>query len=141
MLALIPGNSALLKSKQIIADQTSNDGIKDVEKLAPVKYLSNFGGTLEMPPINCEINLILTWFSNWFIVAETANRQEPTFSITDPKLYVPIVTLSTQDNVKLSQQLKSGFQRTINWNKYQWKASIEVQNEYLDFQVDQIFSE
>ena len=48
-----------------------------------------------------------------------------TFAITDTKLYVPVVTLSSQDNVKLLDQLKSGFKRTINWNKYQSKVSTE----------------
>ena len=61
-----------------------------------------------MPLINCEINLILTWcvISN--------DTKATAFAITDTKLYVPVVTLSTQDNVKLLQQLKSGFERTIN---------------------------
>ena len=58
------------------------------------------------------------------------------FKITDTKLSVPVVTLSTQDNAKLLQQLKSGFKRTINWNKYQTKVTIEGVNQYLDFLID-----
>ena len=58
------------------------------------------------------------------------------FAITDTKLYVPTVTLSTQDNWKLLQQLKSGFKRTINWNKYQSKVSPERQNQHLDSLID-----
>ena len=54
-----------------------------------------------------------------------------TFAITDTKPYVPGVTLSNQDNTKLLQQLKLGFKRTINWNKYQSKLPIERQNQYL----------
>ena len=50
------------------------------------------------------------------------------FKITDTKLYFPIVTLSTQDNVKLLKQLESGFKRTVNWNKYQSKTTNQVQN-------------
>ena len=65
--------------------------------------------------------------------------QEPTFTRTDIKLYVPLVTLSTQDNAKLLQQLKSGFKRAINWNKYQTKKSTERQNQYLDFLIDPSF--
>ena len=61
------------------------------------------------------------------------------FKITDTKLYVPVVTLSTQDNEKLLQQLKSGFKRTINWNKYQPKVSPERQNQYLNFLIDPSF--
>ena len=61
-----------------------------------------------MPLINCEINLILTWLENCFIIANPVpiNNQVPTFSIADTKPYVLVVTLSTQDNAKLLQQLK-----------------------------------
>ena len=59
--------------------------------------------------------------------------------ITDTKLYVPGVTLSTQDNAKLLQKLKSGFNKTINWNKYQPNVSPERQNQYLDFLIDPNF--
>ena len=76
---------------------------KDVEIVVPLKYLSNFWRTLEMPLINCEDNLILTWSSTCVITNYTDAR---TFSITDTKFYVPIVTLSTQDYVKLLQQLE-----------------------------------
>ena len=72
-----------------------------------------------MSLINCEINLFLTWSKDLFIIARNANNQEPRFAITDTKLYVPVVTLSAQDYAKLLQQLKTGFKRTINWNKYQ----------------------
>ena len=68
-------------------------------------------------------------------------NQDPTFSITDTKLYVPVVTLSTQDNTKLLEQLKSGFKRTINWNKYQSKKSTEGQNQYIDYLIDTSFQE
>ena len=74
---------------------------KDVEIMVPLKYLSNFWRALEMPLINCEINLILTWSSTCAITNSTGAR---TFEITDTKLYVPVVTLSTQDNSKLLQQ-------------------------------------
>ena len=62
-----------------------------------------------------------------------------TFTITDTKLYVPIVTVSTQDNTKLFQQLKSGFKRTTNWNKYQSKVTIHAPNPYLEFLIDSSF--
>ena len=79
--------------------------------------------------ITCKINLILTW-------SEAGAR---TFKITDTKLYVPVVTLSAQNNAKLLQQLKSSFKRTINWNKYLPKVSPERQNQYLDFFIDPSF--
>ena len=72
-----------------------------------------------MPLISCEINLSLNWSKDCVILADVVEDQSATFSITDTKLYVPVVTLSTQDNAKLLQQLKSGFRGTINWNKYQ----------------------
>ena len=83
-----------------------------------------------MPLINCEINLDLNWSKNCVIVATNAD-QKTTFSITDLKIYVPVVTLSTQDNAKLLAQLKSGFKRTINHNKYQSKISTERLTKYL----------
>ena len=72
--------------------------------------------------ISCEINLTLTWSEDCVISSRTGATK---FKITDTKLYVPIVTLSTQDNAKLLRQLKSGFKRKINWNKYQPKVSTE----------------
>ena len=88
-----------------------------------------------MPLINCEINLILVWSANCVIVSAAVPNHVATFSRTDTKRYVPVVTLSTQDNVKLLDQLKSGFKRTTNWNKYQSKASIQVQKQYLDYLI------
>ena len=98
--------------------QTGNNGTKDVEIMVPLKYLSNYWRTLEMPLINCEVNLILTWSSTCVIVSTGNANQAATFAITDTKLYVPVVTLSTQEHTKFLQQLKSVFKRVINWNKY-----------------------
>ena len=94
--------------------QTEDDGTKNVEIMVPIKYLSNFWRTLEMPLINSEVNLILTWSANCVIVSTNVSNQNATFAITDTKLYVPVITLSQQDNTKLLQQLKSGFKRVIN---------------------------
>ena len=80
--------------------------------MAPLKYLSNFCRTTEMFLINCEINLILTWYADFVIAVCTAVNQATTFA-TDTNLYAPVVTLVTNDNAKLLQQLKSGFKRTI----------------------------
>ena len=102
-----------------ITGQTGNNGRKSVEIMVPLKYLSNFWRTLEMPLINCEVNLILTWSSNCLLISTLSPNQNATFAITDTKLYVPVVTLSTQEYTKFLQQLKSGFKRVINWNIYQ----------------------
>ena len=76
---------------------------------------------------------------NCILVAGTAANQNPEFQITDTKLYVPVVTLSIQDNIKLLKQLESGFKRTINWNKYLSKPTNQAQNRYLDFLLDPKF--
>ena len=89
-----------------------------------------------MPLINYEINHILTQSADWAISFATG---ETKFAITDTKLYVPVLTLLTQDNPKLLKQLKSGFKTAINRTKYQSKVSIERGNEYLDYSVDPSF--
>ena len=104
--------------------------------MVPLKYLCNFWRTLKMPLINCEINLDLNWSKKCVIVATTVADQGTTFLITDTKLYVPVVTLPTYDNAKLLEQLKSGFKRTTNRNKYQSNISAERQNQYLDYLIN-----
>ena len=79
---------------------------------------------------------MLTWSANCVLLFNAAANQATTFEITDTKPYVPVVTLSIQDNAKLLKQLKSGFKRIINWNKYQSKTSVQTQNQYLDHLVD-----
>ena len=96
--------------------------------MVPLKYLSSFWRTLEIPLINCEVELILTWSRACAIIYTDVDDQNPTFTITETNLYVPIVTLSTQDNSKLLPQLKSGFKRTISWNKYLAKPELLAQN-------------
>ena len=92
-----------------------------------------------MPLINCEINLILTWSANCVIVSTDVANQNATFEITDTKLYVPVVTLSTQENAKLLQQLKSGFKRVINSNKYLSKPKLLAENPNLNHLVEPSF--
>ena len=86
--------------------------------------------------INCEVNLILTWSSTCVI---TESNGAGTFAITDTKLYVPVVTLSTQENTKFLEQLKSGFKRVINWNKYLSKPELLAQNPNLNHLVEPSF--
>ena len=94
-------DSESFKSKIKITGKTPDNGIvKDVEIIVPLKYLINFLRTLEMPLINFEVNLILTWPSTCVITNSTGAG---TFAITDTKLYVPVVTLSTQENTKFLQ--------------------------------------
>ena len=119
--------------------ETGNNGTKDVEIMVPLKYLSNFWRTLEMPLINCEVNLILTWSSICFIVSTNNANHNATFTITNTKIYVSVVTLSTQENSKLLQQLKSGFKKVINWNKYLSKPELLLQNPNLNDLVEPSF--
>ena len=94
-----------------------------------LKHLINFWKTLEILLINCEIILILTWSEKCVLPNDTKAT----------KVYVLVVTLLTQENAKLLQQLNSGFKRTINWNKYQSKVSIHAPSPYLDFLIDPSF--
>ena len=89
-----------------------------------------------MPSINCESDLILTCSDKCLL---SNDAKVTTFAIADTNIYVPVATLSTQDNAKLLQQLKSGFKRTINWNKYESKVSTEEENPYLDFLINPSF--
>ena len=127
------------KFKAKITGQTGDDGTKDVEIMVPLKYLSNFWRTLEMPLINCEVNLILTWSSACVIASVILANQAVTFAITDTKLYVPVVTLSTQENTKFLQKLKSGFKIVINWNKCLSKPELLAQNLNLNHLVEPSF--
>ena len=115
-------NSEPSKSKIKLTGKTPNDSNrKNVTIAVLLKYLSKFWRTIEVPLISYEINLILT------------------FDIKNTILYIPIKTLLTQDNGKLLQQLKSGFRRTINWNKYQSKVSMEGQNKQSDYLLNLSF--
>ena len=92
-----------------------------------------------MPLINCEVELILTWYAVCVIIYTNVANQVPTFTITETNLYVPAVSLSTQDNAKLLPQIISGFKRTIRWNKYVSKPELLVQNENLNHLIEPSF--
>ena len=108
-------NAPSFKYKASITGNTENNGTKNgVKIVVPLKYLSNFWRSLEMPLINCKVELSLNWIEHCALtVANTAS-----FKITDAKLYVSIVTLSAEDNAKLSKLLGKGFKRPVYWNKY-----------------------
>ena len=127
----------------------------DVKVVVPLKHLSNFWRHLDIPLINCEVELILTWFKNYVLVDKSTreanynadpnvyeidNPENAIFEITDIKLYVPAVTLSKEDDIKLLEQLKTGFKRTIKWNKYRSQMSIQPQNNNLNYLIDPTFT-
>ena len=108
-------NAPSFKYKASIIGSTEYNGRTNGVKIAvSLKYLSNFWRSLEMPLINCKAEISLKWYERWLLtVANTA-----IFKITDAKLYVPIVTLSIEDNSKLSKLLNEGSKRPIYWNEY-----------------------
>ena len=85
------------------------------------------------------ISLILNWSANCVIIYTNVANQNPAFEITETKLYVPVVTLSTQDNAKLLPQLKSGFKRTIYRDKYLSKQQLLTENRNLNHLVESGF--
>ena len=133
-------------TKAVLEKVTNNDSndnnTKDVEIVVPLKYLKKFEEvwrTLDMPLINCEINLILIWSENCILTditqaaipAQGDNPERPAinaatyaiFKVTGTKLYVPVVTLSFQNDNKLLGQLKTKFKETIQWKKYRPEKS------------------
>ena len=151
----LSSNSESFKYKTSITGNTYNIGIAEAgynenkvgknktEVVIPLKHLSSFWRTLNILLINCEIELILT--SENYVLAdmtarEAGNNNDPPgiaastrleFQIKDTKLSVPVVTLSTENDKKLLQQLKSGFKRTIKWNRYRSQMSVQSNNNNL----------
>ena len=123
-------NAPSFKYKASLIDNTGDDGTKNGVKIAvPIKYLSNFWRSLEMPLINCKVELSLKWYENCIL---SSAGTAATFAITDTKLYVPVVTLKTEDNTKLSKLLSEGFKRSVYWNKYKVIPNkIYNENDYI----------
>ena len=126
----------------------------DVKVVVPLKHLSNFWRSLNVPLINCEVEFVLTWFKNCVLIDKSTreaaydadpnvyqidNPENAIFEIKDTKLYVPVVTLSKENDIKLLEQLKSGFKRTIKWNKYRPQMTIQPKNSNLNYLIDPTF--
>ena len=122
---LTADNSSSLKYKisllgnPVVANNIARINVKVVVRL---KYLSNFFRSLEMPLINCKIKLNLTWKKECVLSTDDGNA---VFIINDTKLYVPVVTLSKEDNKEFIEQRDKGFQRSIYWNEYKTKEINE----------------
>ena len=96
-------------------------GKKEADIVIPLKHWSNFWKSLNIPLINCEVEIILNWTKNCILADMTVANSPPTgleFQIKDTKLYVPVVTLSKENDIKLLEKLKTGFKKTIKWSKY-----------------------
>ena len=107
---------AALVGKTANAVNNTNSSVKITKIVVPLKYLSNIWRLLEMPLINCKIHLELNLIEHC-ISSSTGNSAK--FKITNVKLHVPIVTLSTKDNVNLAEKLSNEFKRSVYWNSYQ----------------------
>ena len=149
-----------MTTKHVFTGTLEDENIeKEAKTVVPLKHLSNFSKTLDMPLINCEINLILTWSENCVLTSraqrdkvigtssdknpqfsEINNPENATFKITDTKLYVPNVTLSTKDDNNFLEQLKSGFKRTVKWNKYRPEMTNLTKNNHLNHLIEHVQS-
>ena len=131
-------NSSSFKYKSNLIGDTDADGatrkIEGVKIAVPIKYLSNFWRSLEMPLINCKVKISSKWTEKCIL---SNSGTDATFKITDPKLYMPIVTLKTEDNTKLSKLLSKGFQRPVYWNGYKViPEKIYASNENIRILID-----
>ena len=130
----------------------NKESTKETEIAVSLKYLGNFWKTLGMPLINCELSLVLTWSADCVITSPekrlvtAAQGDNPevcddsptgaTFKMKGCKLYIPVVTLSAENDKKLLDQLKIGFKRTIKWNKYRSEMSNHAANNNLNYLID-----
>ena len=106
-----------------------NGNVHNAKLVVPLKYLSNFFGSLELPLINCKISLELSWTQNCVLATHAGNGGNAiTFTMTDARLYVPIVTLSSKYTSHLSKLLSEGFKRSVFWNKYHTKDTERTAN-------------
>ena len=155
-------NSEAFKYKNKITGNTYNvdagaqgydvnkNGTQEVDLAIPLKYLDNFWRALNIPLISCEVSLELKWNKNCVItsleqrgIGEGNRDNAPTgatLAINDCKLYVPAVTLSKDDEIKLLTNLKSGFKREIIWNKYRSQMTTEAVNNNLNILIDPTFT-
>ena len=113
-----------------MGDRNVVDGIVrlNVKVVVPLKYVSNFFRSLEMPLINCKIKLNLTWKKECVLSTDVGDA---VFIFNDTKMYVPVVTLSKEDNKGFIKQQNKGFQRSIYWNEYKTKelnATVDKNN-------------
>ena len=125
----------------------------------PLKYLSSFWRSLDLPLINCEIELDFRWETNCIItkISRTIRAVDPnadqvayelvtettraTFQINNAKFYVPVVTLSINDNIKFLENMKEGFKRTVSWNKYRSEITTQPKNNNPAFRnINRLFA-
>ena len=141
---------------KLIGSTPDNGGRLDTEIIVPLKYLSNFWRSLDLPLNNCEIELDLSW-SRYCVISEIsrtsravpntnavvyqviAQTTSATFQINNAKVYVSVVTLSINYNIKFLENIKPGFKRTIYWNKYTSEITTQLKNNNLNYLIDRKF--
>ena len=158
-------NSNTFKYKNKITGNTYNvdagvdgydvnkNGKREIELAIPLKYLGNFWRALNIPLISCEVSVKLKWNKNCVItsfeerqvdagppVIRDNSPTDATLAINDCKLYIPVVTLSKDDEIKLLTNLKPGFKREIIWNKYRSQMTTEAINNNLNILIDPTFT-
>ena len=158
-------NSEAFKYKNKIAGNTYNvdagvdgydvnkNGKQEIELSIPLKYLGNFWRALNIPLISYEVALELKWNKNCVITSLEERQVDAgppvvrdnaptgaTLAINDCKLYIPVVTLSKENEIKLLTNLKSGFKREIIWNKYRLQMTTEAINNNLNILIDPTFT-
>ena len=162
MLLVKKSNSKTITSKsfeyktKLIGSTPNNDIMLDAEVVVPLKYLSNFWRYFDLPLINCEIDLDWSW-SKECIISEISimprvsgnPRANPptldvkviqttgaTFQINNAKIYIPVITLSINDNIEFLGKIKKRFKRIISWNKYRSEIKTQSKNNFLDYLID-----
>ena len=141
-----------IKNSKCFDYKTREKHEKDVEIVVSLIYLSNFWRALDIPLINCEIDLILTWSENCVLTSKATRDADPdanpaiaainanvTIKIKDAKLYVPVVTLPNEKEKILLKRLRTGFKRIIKWNKYRSEMTNHTQNHNLNYLIDPTF--
>ena len=133
-----------------VTDATALEAI-EVKIIVPLKHLGNFWCELNMPLINCEVELKLKWNKTYVLVNKAIRDAagtvvaidtptNATLTVTDCKLYVPVVTLRAVDESKLLNNLKTGFKRTIKWNNYRSTITNQAVNNNLNYLIDTAFT-
>ena len=144
---LNPAGNARIDNPNYVAN---NSGKKVIELAIPLKYLGNFWRALNIPLISCKVPLELKWNKNYVITSiqpeinldggNTETSTGATLAIKDCKLYIPVVTLSKDDKIKLLTILKSGFKREIIWNKYRSQMTTEAVDNNFIILIDPTFT-
>ena len=148
---IITSKSFEYKTK-FIGTTPNNYNILDKQVVVSVKFLINLLRSLDLPLINCRIELNLSIITeasktygsvpntNPVRYQVTSQKARATLQISNIKLYVPVVTLSINDNIKFLQNIKQGFKRTISCKKYRSEITTQSKNNNLDYLIDPTFS-